>query len=153
MRSGADRQGVRHFMVGGRVAFDAKVSTADAGGGLFLWENMMTTKGGPGRHVHHEQDEWFYVLEGKYVVEVGEERHFLEVGDSIYLPRGVPHAWAHLSDGTGRLLGAVTPAGTFEQFVDEVRQLGPTATPKQMEELPGRHRIKNLGPPIDFSRL
>lgn len=153
VRAGADRQEDRHFMVGGRIAFDAKVSTADAGGGLFLWENMMTTKGGPGRHLHHEQDEWFYVLEGKYVVEVGEERLFLGAGDSVYLPRGVPHAWAHISEGTGRLLGAVQPAGTFEQFVEEVRQLGPTPTPKQLEELPLRHKVKPLGPPIDISKL
>lgn len=87
------------------------------------------------------------------MVEVGEERLFLGAGDSIYLPRGVPHAWAHISDGTGRLLGAVQPAGTFEQFVEEVRQLDPAATPKQLEELPLRHKVKPLGPPIDLSKL
>jgi mannose-6-phosphate isomerase-like protein (cupin superfamily) len=153
VRAGADRQGDRHFMAGGRIAFDAKVATADTGGGLFLWENLMTTKGGPGRHLHFDQEEWFYVLEGRYVIEVGEERFFLNVGDSIYLPRGVPHVWAHISDGTGRLLGAVQPAGTFEQFVDEVRQAGSGITPKQQAELAQKHGMKNLGPPLDLSTL
>lgn len=153
VRAGTDRKGDRHFMAGGSIAFDAKVSTADTAGGLFLWENMMTTKGGPGRHLHFEQDEWFYVLEGKYVIEVGEERIFLNAGDSIYLPRGVPHAWAHISDGTGRLLGAVQPAGTFEQFVEEVRQMGSAISPKQQAELLQRHGMKNLGPPLDLNKL
>jgi len=153
VRAGQDRGGRRHHIVGGLIAFDAKVATADSSGGLFLWENIMTTQGGPGRHLHHAQDEWFYVLEGEYVVEVGEERHFLHPGDSIFLPREVPHAWAHISEGTGKLLGALQPAGTFEQFVEEFDQAGAQATREQLQALTEKHGMKNMGPPIDLAKL
>jgi mannose-6-phosphate isomerase-like protein (cupin superfamily) len=53
---------------------DIKVSTLDTGGALCVTEVTSVRKGGPVRHLHHGQDEWFYVLEGKHVIEVGEER-------------------------------------------------------------------------------
>ena len=153
VRAGQDRGGRRHHIVRGQIAFDAKVSTVDSKSGLFLWENVMTTKGGPGRHVHLEQDEWFYVLQGEYVAEVGEEQSFLHPGDSIFLPRGVPHVWAHISNGTGKMLGAVQPAGTFELFVAEFERAGKDFTPEQRRELLRRHGMKDIGPPIDISQL
>jgi len=153
VRAGSDRNGLRHYLVRGQVAFDAKVSTADAQGGLFLWENIMTTKGGPPKHRHLEQDEWFYVLEGEYAAEVGDERFLLHPGDSVYLPRGVPHAWAHVSEGTGRMLGAVQPAGTFEQWVEEVRLLRDQATPAKLRELLRKHGMEEMGPPLDVTQL
>ena len=153
VRAGLDHNGLRHYLVRGQVALDAKVSTVDSQGGLFLWENLMTTKGGPPKHLHHEQDEWFYVLEGEYVAEVGDERFLLHPGDSVYLPRGVPHAWAHVSEGTGRMLGAVQPAGTFEQFVEEVRLQGDQATPAQLIALLRKHGMEQIGPPLDVTQL
>lgn len=40
-----------------------KVSTLDTNGGLFIIENTDELKGGPPRHFHHEQEEWFYVID------------------------------------------------------------------------------------------
>jgi mannose-6-phosphate isomerase-like protein (cupin superfamily) len=55
--------------------------------------------------VHVSQDEWFYVLQGDYVVEVGGNRFDLGPGDSVLAPRGIPHVWAHVGEGIGRMLG------------------------------------------------
>jgi mannose-6-phosphate isomerase-like protein (cupin superfamily) len=57
-----------------KTLIDFKVSTLDTDGGLAVCEITSVQKGGPARHLHHEQDEWFYVLEGEHVIEVGEER-------------------------------------------------------------------------------
>ena len=66
---GADRLG-EHLGRGiARVFF--KVSTHDSHGSLVVVEMTHHAKGGPGRHFHYEQDEWFYVVEGEYVFEVG----------------------------------------------------------------------------------
>ena len=67
---------------------DIKVSTLDTLGGLAVVEITYFYKGGPPRHLHHEQDEWFYVVEGEYVIEVGEERYELGPGDSVLAAKG-----------------------------------------------------------------
>ena len=58
-----------------RTLIDFKVSTLDTDGDLSVAEITSLQKGGPARHLHHEQDEWFYIVEGEHVIEVGEERY------------------------------------------------------------------------------
>ena len=96
--------------------FFFKVSTADSHGTLLVIELTNHAKGGVPRHIHYEQDEWFYVVEGEYIIEVGRERFRLKPGDSAFGPRKVPHVWAFVGDGLGRLLGTITPAGQLEAF-------------------------------------
>jgi len=69
------------------MSIDFKVSGSDTDGDLFVIENTNDAKGGPPRHLHHEQEEWFYVVDGEYVAEVGEERYRLGPGDSVFAPR------------------------------------------------------------------
>lgn len=97
-----------------RVFF--KVSTEDSHGSLLVVEMTHHAKGGPGRHLHYDQDEWFYIVEGEYVFEVGEERVRLKSGDSVFGPRKVPHVWAYVGDQPGRILFIFTPAGQMEAF-------------------------------------
>ncbi len=74
----------------GISTIDFKVVTPDKEGILIL-ENTFHAKGGPARHLHFDQDEWFYALEGDFVVEVGQERFLLKPGDSLFAPRRIPH--------------------------------------------------------------
>jgi quercetin dioxygenase-like cupin family protein len=80
-----------------------KVGTRDANGGHFVIEHNTLKKGGPPRHLHYEQEEWFYMMEGEMVVELGQERLRLKPGDSV------PHVWAYVGDKPGRLLIAFAP--------------------------------------------
>lgn len=57
-----------------------------------------------------------YVLEGEYLVQVGDTRFPLKMGDCILGPRGVPHAWAFVALKTGRLLLSYAPTGKMEAF-------------------------------------
>src|SRR5579862_4829584 len=94
-----------------------KVSGQDTRGSLLLMEHVGLAKGGgPPRHLHYEQDEWFYVMEGEVVAEVGKERFRLKTCDSIFAPRNVPHAFVYVADKPGRLLIAFTPAGRMEAY-------------------------------------
>jgi len=71
--------------------------------------------------VHHDQDEWFYALEGEFRFEIGQERLTLKPGDSVLGPRHVPHVWAYTGGGgTGRILIAFAPAGKMEAFFREI---------------------------------
>ena len=118
VRRGDDRLGER---LGNSISdFFFKVSTEDSHGGLLVIEMTHHEKGGPGRHFHYDQDEWFYVVEGEYVFEVGQERLRMRSGDSLFGPRKVPHVWAFVGDQPGRILFTFTPAGQIEAFFREI---------------------------------
>jgi quercetin dioxygenase-like cupin family protein len=123
--SGEDREGKSRAI--GVSSTTYKVLTRDTGGALFAMEQSNSRKGGPTRHLHHDQDEFFYVLEGEYVIEIGADRFNLKAGDSVLAPREVPHAWAFVGNTTGRLLISFTPAGKMEAFFGERgnRGIGP----------------------------
>jgi len=112
--SGEDRLGERHVIGVSSTAF--KVSTDDSAGALFVIEHASRRKGGPPLHLHHNENEWFYVIEGEYIAEIGSQRFQLKPGDSILGPREVPHAWAYVGAGPGKLLIAFAPAGKMEAF-------------------------------------
>jgi mannose-6-phosphate isomerase-like protein (cupin superfamily) len=115
--SGEDRFGEHHTR--GVNSTDFKVSTQDTNDGLFIMEHTHRKKGGPPRHLHHNEDEWFYAIEGEYIVEVGSERFRLKSGDSILGPREVPHAFAFVGDTPGKILIAFAPANKLEVFFRE----------------------------------
>ena len=96
-----------------------KVSAEDSQGGLSVVEIRHHSKGGPGRHVHFDQEEWFYVLEGEYVFEVGQTRFRLKPGDSAFGPRNVPHVWAFVGDQPGRILSVITQPVGWRRFPEQ----------------------------------
>ena len=142
--AGEDRFGEHKGL--GISIIDVKLSSQDTGGNLLVIENTNRAKGGPARHLHFEQDEWFHPVEGEYLIEVGQERFSLKPGDSILAPRNVPHVWAYVGDGTGRLLIAFTPAGKMEAFFREVSKSN--AMPAQDPALWRAHGMELLGPPL-----
>ena len=126
--------------------FHFKVLTEDSHGGLLVVEFEHHEKGGPGRHIHFDQEEWFYVVEGEYIFEVGQARFRLKPGDSAFGPRNVPHVWAFVGDGPGRILSVVTPAGRVEEFF---RATGKVHTPPPLDpDLFHSYGFKLVGPPL-----
>jgi len=95
---------------------DVKVSGTDTGGALAIFEQTSLSKGkGTPLHIHHSQEEVFYVIEGLYYFQVGDEKFKLSEGESIFLPRKVPHAWTQLSE-KGKMTVTLQPAGKLEDF-------------------------------------
>ena len=115
-------------------------------GGLFVLENTFHAKGGPARHLHYDQDEWFYVVVGEFPMEVGNERFALHPGDALLAPRNVPHGWAYVGDATGSILVTFMPAGKMEAFFREVTKAN--AMPPLDPELWRAHGMELLGPPL-----
>ncbi len=144
--AGADRSGhSRHVL--GDLRIDAKLTPRETSGALYVIENVSRGPGGPPRHVHHEQDEWFFVLEGRYRIEVGEERFDLGPGDSILGPRAIAHVWAHVGEGVGRLLISFQPAGTMEEFFTALEAAGKRPSREALASLFDQHGMTLLGPP------
>jgi quercetin dioxygenase-like cupin family protein len=141
---GADRLGEYLGRGIGHVFF--KVSTEDSHGGLLVVEMTHHAKGGPGRHFHPEQDEWFYVVEGEYIFEVGQERLRLQPGDSLFGPRKVPHVWTFVGDLPGRILFIFTPAGQMEAFFRTPGK--PDGRPPQDPAFYRTYGMELIGPPL-----
>ena len=144
----ADRAGQ-----GGVSATTYKVATSETKGDLFVIEQQNQRRGGPPLHVHHGEDELFYVLDGEYLVQVGDKRYTLTTGDCILGPRGVPHAWAFAGATTGRLLLSYAPAGKMEAFFNAWEKLGfsPGGYSKEKDAaLLESYGMRRMGPPIQL---
>jgi mannose-6-phosphate isomerase-like protein (cupin superfamily) len=141
--AGEDRFGEYRGLGISAIAF--KVVPQD-GDGVLILENTFHAPGGPARHLHYDQDEWFYPVEGEFIIEVGQERMRLRPGDSLLAPRKVPHVWAYVGGTRGRMLIAFLPAGKMEAFFREVTKAN--AMPAQDPELWRAHGMELLGPPL-----
>lgn len=129
----------------GVSAITFKVTPRDSSG-VFIIENTFHQKGGPAKHLHYDQDEWFYAVEGEFLLEVGQEQFTLKPGDSVLAPRKISHVWAYTGSNLGRMLIAFMPAGKMESFFREVTKAN--AMPPQDPELWHSHGMELLGPPL-----
>jgi len=127
---------------------DIKISTKDTEGDLAVFEQTgLTPNGGPPLHFHPLQDEWFYVVEGEYLFQVGEDIYQMNAGDTIFLPRNVQHAFVQLSE-IGKMIVSYLPAGRMEAFF---RVTDEWTSPPSREEIAGvfkDHGMEIVGPPL-----
>lgn len=149
--AGTDRFDENALQIWGLIPLASKVSAQDTGGTWYIFEHRDMPKGGPPRHIHFGQDEWFYALQGEFVMVIGERRFQLRPGDSAWAPRMIPHVWACVSDTPGTLLTAVSPAGTFEEFIREAGHLSTLPSPEEVAQAFERHGMKVVGPPLDVT--
>jgi DNA-binding transcriptional MerR regulator len=106
-----------HIAIGGEP-IDCKLSARDTGGALSIFE-FTGTSSGP-RHLHHDEDEWVYVVDGSFDFEVGDRKFRAGAGESVFLPRKVGHLWVSTTDRPGRALLVYQPAGHMEEFFRKV---------------------------------
>lgn len=124
----------------------------DTDGDLAAFINSNNVPGfGPPLHVHHALDEFFCVLEGEFAFLVGGEHTRLRPGDTILVPRNVPHAFDCVSPRPGKLLVTMQPANHMEDFFRQLGQLLPGTAqpdPAAMQQLYHAHDSAIVGPPL-----
>jgi quercetin dioxygenase-like cupin family protein len=106
------------------------VTGEQTGGAYFAMEALVPPGGGPPLHVHRNEDETFYVLEGTCDFRLGEAAVTAGPGDFVNIPRGSVHNFHNPGPGTARLILTFTPAN-IEHFFEETleRALDPTQPP------------------------
>lgn len=108
----------------GGEPLDCKVSAKDTNGAMCAFEFAARSGGlGGPEHVHHNQDEWIYVLAGDFEFRIGEKQFRLGAGESVFIPRKTPHVWPRcVSKEQGRILDVFQPAGNMEEFFQKLGQ-------------------------------
>jgi mannose-6-phosphate isomerase-like protein (cupin superfamily) len=138
--AGEDRSGHPHTLGFSSIFF--KVSGTETGGRLFIIEHPHLVPGGPPLHLHLNQEEWFYVMEGEVAFQVGEQRLQLRAGESVLAPRLVPHTFSSVSATPSRMMIAFCPTGKMEQFFHD----GESNPAALTAEFMSRYDMEMIGP-------
>jgi mannose-6-phosphate isomerase-like protein (cupin superfamily) len=141
--------GEPRWFFGGLV--QVRAGADDTGGRYTLVDVRMPAHAASPLHVHHREDEGFFVLEGSVTVHVGDRSATLAAGDHAFGPREIPHRFEVGPDGA-HMLWVLTPGG-FEALVEEasVRAAAPTLPPADVlppadiDEIVRRHGNEILG--------
>jgi quercetin dioxygenase-like cupin family protein len=145
IRAHEDRLGENHAPGYGEILF--KTSTAETPS-VFVIEHTQIMPGwGPPVHLHPAQEEWFYLLDGQVLAQVGDQRVTLHPGDSMLGPRNVPHGFMAIGPTPAHMLITFTPAGQMEQFFRDTVAVGP----QQAASVFSRYGMKLVGPPLTQS--
>ena len=133
-----------------------KASAETTGGAVAVIEHLAPRGTGSPLHVHHREDEWFYVLEGELTFWVDGETIVAPAGSFVFGPRDIPHTFI-VSSEEARFLLVTEPAG-FEQFMRARRRAGrrawrsrpPATEPPDVAALTAaaaEYGIEIIGPP------
>ena len=118
-----------------------KATGADTGGQMTIVEMTEPPNAEAPLHVHHREDEAFWLLEGSATFQVGDTVLQASAGDYLFGPRDVPHKYTVGDDGC-RMLFICTPGGNFESIVREMSVPAERRTlPPPSDEEPDLGRI------------
>jgi quercetin dioxygenase-like cupin family protein len=109
----ADGEG-EHLRFWGGGLLTMKASAEETGGAFLLFEDLMAQGKTTPLHVHTNEDEALYVLEGEILVHINGTDHPIGPHGLAFAPRGVPHAFL-VTSPTARVLTLQTP-GSAEAF-------------------------------------
>lgn len=147
--AGRSRTGSVYTMKGvTRNTLVPKILGKDCNDQLAVFEQIgETANGGPPLHIHPSQDEWFHILEGAYVFQVGEDRFEAVQGDLIFLPRGIPHAFLQRTD-QARAIVSYSPAGKMEAFFMTTSEWNSPPDKSEVARVFAAHDMEVIGPPL-----
>ncbi len=131
-------------------------ATGDRTGGAFGLTEVVVPPGfSPPLHVHHREDESFYVLEGDLTVRCGDETHAASAGSFISLPKGVPHSFVVEGTQPVRMLNLMTPGGGEGFFAEAGRAAEDDGLPpagnidiERLRQAGVHYDARIVGPPL-----
>lgn len=129
----------------------------DTGGAFTLFEEALAPRDRAVPHLHHGEDQAFYVLEGEHEFVCDGRAFAAGEGSFVYVPRGVVHSYENVGGKTGRLLILSTPAGGTERLfleLGEPAEEGSPPPPTEPLDLGAlRATVQKYGSDIDLFAL
>jgi quercetin dioxygenase-like cupin family protein len=129
----------KEFVLAG-VVMKQQLSGADTNRSFSLFENRSGGQSKTPIHVHADDDETLFIIEGEMKAIIAGKEQTIKAGESIFLPRGIPHQLMNTSGHPSHYMLLCTPSG-FEGFLAEGGHLkGPDElvgppTPEDIERL------------------
>ncbi len=120
-----------------------KATAADTGGQMAIVEMTEPPGAEAPLHVHHREDEGFWILEGSATFEVGSVTVEASAGDYLFGPRGIPHRYV-VGDGGCRMLFICTPGGFEDLVVAMSEPAGSRTLPPPMEAEPDFEEVGRI---------
>ena len=135
----------------GAITLRVLLSGAQTNGSHAIFEDIVEPGIGPGRHIHHGQDETFIFLEGSFDVEIDGQRYHMEPGDVGFVPRETVHAFKNVGATRGRLRYVFSPALQVEEMFRAFRAAQGDAPLSEdvMTAIANDHGQSFVGPPLE----
>ncbi|WP_276500117.1 cupin domain-containing protein [Terrimonas pollutisoli] len=132
-------------------AFYTKVSTKDADGDMYVFESTRIKEGGPILHTHYDTDEFWYVLQGEFLIKVGDKLYNAKAGDLVFGPRKVPHTFAKVGQGEAKVMICHQPAGKMEEYFKKLSEgVAKNMTEAERDNMRKEHGFERVGPPLTY---
>jgi mannose-6-phosphate isomerase-like protein (cupin superfamily) len=120
-----------------------------------LVEALVPPGNAPPLHIHHAEDEIFWILEGNLTYRCGDETFPAAPGSYVHLPRGVPHTFVVEGDSNARYLVLYAPGGAEGYFVEAGRPAEGDGLPPRgpwdielMARVSAKFQMEIVGPPM-----
>lgn len=128
--------------------FVVKASSDDTRGAYALAEATITGEGPP-QHIHHAEDESFYVLEGEVGIQVGDEVVSGTAGAFVLIPRGTVHTFWNAGSGPAKLLVIVSPPGIEEYLAHAIgdEDIDTATFVERVTAVAETYQMEVVGPP------
>jgi mannose-6-phosphate isomerase-like protein (cupin superfamily) len=135
-----------------KAPIDFKLLSSDTESRLSIFISTNNLKGfGPPLHVHYTFDEFFCVLNGKFLFQVDDEILEMENGDCLFIPRKVKHCFTYSGETSGTLLAGILPAKETEKYFAGMGKLLAGQQMPDMAALQALYKEYNseiVGPPM-----
>ena len=134
----------------GAITLRVLLSGSQTNGHQAVFEDIVEPGIGPGRHIHHGQDETFFFLEGSFDVEIDGVLYHMQPGDVGFVPRETVHAFKNVGTTRGRLRYVFAPALTMEEMFRALHeaQRDEMLSAATMAQIAGDHGQTFVGPPL-----
>ena len=149
--AGAERGALGVYPDGGRsiwllgMLITFKAVSEETDGEYSVFEQTVPPQAGVPPHIHHQESEAFYVLEGEFELITGGNATEAGAGEFVLVPRGVVHSFRNLGTTPARFLAIVTPGGLHEKYLSESGQPAESETlPPPPEGPPDVERLRQI---------
>jgi mannose-6-phosphate isomerase-like protein (cupin superfamily) len=112
----ASGEGEKYWFLGSLM--EVKAKGEETGGAFSLLEEIDPPDFATPMHIHHNEDEYFYVLEGEATFIIGEKNIQAKPGTFVFAPRDIAHMYKIENSKPAKIITMLVPAGLEKLFID-----------------------------------